>query len=879
MFGKKDRKPYEEVEEYRDLMEVPDHFEEGFTVKTILGVLFVALIMVPGNMYLGLMIGGGLGAAAQWVTIILFAEIAKRSFTTLKRQEVYLLYYVSISLVAAGTGTFQGLMWNQYLVQSPAAKQFGIAKLIPAWVAPPAGSEALIHRTFFHADWVPAIILLIVGMLISRVSWFTMGYMLFRLTSDVEKLPFPFAPIQAQGAMALAETTTGEESWRWRIFSTGAMIGLVFGAIYVGVPAITGAFLAEPIQIIPIPFVDFTQVTGNFLPATPLGFTAHLGPIFAGLVLPFWGVLGGFLGVMVYTIANPFLWKWGYLTHWRPGMGTIETFFVNNVDFWMSFGIGITLSIAMIGIYQVFTGVRKRKQEALARGEPSTGPPPGRGDFPIWICVALFVSATCAILVVGKVLLPGFSQYLWFFLFFGFIFTPIQSFINARLWAMVGQTVSIPYVREATILLSGYRGIDIWFVPLPLANYGVQAAKFREVELTGTKFTSILKAEIFMVPIVLATSFMYWSYIWKLAPIPSSSYPYAQLMWRLQAYQQCLWLTGTYRSEMEMDEGEGAVTWIPANLTDRTWWYWRARLVDMDRLADRLIASGQLEAGERTDFVQGELESKWVDWVKSFDDVAGPWTDVRTLFTDFEVARLVEAFIAGGVLSQEDRARFVQGALREEVLEKAGGHVPLRAMLREFEGRARLPERITQEFEGMREKEGRPLPDLTLAVIGPEDNLVVTTAVPDLLLRREEGGAEGHKVQYYFEMDSDLTFSSPWMQASTDEPWLFRAIQPQIIGAGLVIGLGSFIVLSMFGLPILLIFGYVRSLTTIPHWIITEIIGALLARFYFWKKYGKKQWRLYAAVLSVGFACGMALMGMASIAIALIQKSVSVLIF
>jgi heme A synthase len=60
---------------------------------------------------------------------------------------------------------------------------------------------------------------------------------------------------------------------------------------------------------------------------------------------------------------------------------------------------------------------------------------------------------------------------------------------------------------------------------------------------------------------------------------------------------------------------------------------------------------------------------------------------------------------------------------------------------------------------------------------------------------------------------------------------------------------------------------------------ITEIIGALLARFYFWKKYGKKQWRLYAAVLSVGFACGMALMGMASIAIALIQKSVSVLIF
>ena len=878
MLGKKERKPYEEVDEYRDLMEVPEQFEEGFTIKTILGVLFVALVMVPGNMYLGLMVGGGLGAAAQWVTIILFAEIAKRSFTTLKRQEVYLLYYVSISLVLAGTGTFQGLMWNQYLVQSPAAKQFGITKLIPSWVAPQPGSEALINRTFFHSDWVPAIILLVVGMVISRISWFTMGYMLFRLTSDVEKLPFPFAPIQAQGAMALAESTTGEETWRWRVFSTGAMIGLVFGAIYVGLPAISGAILAEPLQLIPIPFVDFTQVTGNFIPATPLGFTAHLGPIFAGLMLPFWGILGGFIGVMAHSVANPILWKFGLLTHWRQGMGTIETWFVNSVDFWMSFGIGITLAIALIGIYQVFTGVRKRKEETAASGRVSTAPPPGRGDFPIWICVAFFALATGGTIVVAMVLLPDFSHFLWFFLVFGFVFTPIQSFINARLWAMVGQTVTIPYVREAFIILSGYRGIDIWFVPLPLGNYGAQAAKFREVELTGTKFTSILKAEVFMVPLVLATSFMYWSYIWKLAPIPSSSYPYAQLFWRLWAYQRCLWYTGTFKSEMEVDEQEHTVKWIPANLTDRTWWYWRARGVDMDRLADRLIESGELDAGEKAGFVRGKLEAEWVEKLKTLDDVAGPWTEVRAVFTDFEVERLVDALVEGGELASGDRAEFMQGALRGEILEKAEQNAKLRAVLGEFEGKALIPERITQVLEETREREGRLLPGLGLNVVGPEDNLVVTTAIPDLVIR-PEGGPEGHALRYYFEIDLDPTFSSPWMQASTDEPWLFQAIKTEIIGAGLIVGVGSFIVLSVFGLPILLIFGYVRSLTTIPHWMVTEIIGALLARFYFWKKYGKKQWRLYAAVLSVGFACGMSLMGMASIAIALIQKSVSVLIF
>ena len=163
-------------------------------------------------------------------------------------------------------------------------------------------------------------------------------------------------------------------------------------------------------------------------------------------------------------------------------------------------------------------------------------------------------------------LLPGISQFIWFFLFFGFVFTPFQSFVNARLVGMVGQTVDIPFVREATIILSGYRGVDIWFIPFPLGNYGAQTQKFREIELTGTQFTSIIRAELFMVPIVLFTSFLYGSYIWKLAPIPSASYPYAQLIWRLRAYQQCLFITGTMRSELSVANDKAS--WAPANLIE-----------------------------------------------------------------------------------------------------------------------------------------------------------------------------------------------------------------------------------------------------------------------------------------------------------------------
>jgi hypothetical protein len=795
VFGSK-YNPKQDIEDYRSLMETPTHYEEGFTVKAVLGVLFVAFIMVPGNMYLNLMIGGGMGAAAEWVTIILFAEITKRSFTTLRRQEVYLLFYVATSVIS--TGAFEGLLYNQYLVQSPAAKQFGITRLIPTWVAPQPESEALLQRTFLHRDWLIPIVLLISGMVIARISWFTMAYTLFRINSDYERLPFPWAPVNAQGATALAENTQGVETWRWRVFSAGAMIGMVFGAIYVALPAITGALMTEPIRLIPIPFVDFTHVTGNFLPATPLGFTAHLGPIFGGMVAPFWGVVGTFIGVVLAIVLNPTLYHLGYLKLWHQGMGTIETVFVNGIDFWMSFDIGVTIAIALIGFHQVFQSIRQSRAARAANEGHGFAPPPGRGDFPIWLALGLYGICAAALIGISSLLLPEFSRFIWFFLFFGFVFTPIQSFVNARLVGLVGQTVEIPFVREATILLSGYRGVDIWFIPFPLGNYGAATQKFREIELTGTRFTSIIKAEVCMVPIILLTNFIYGSYIWKLAPIPSASYPYAQLLWRLQAYNQCLFLTGTMRSELDIAKDLQAASWTPSNLIENEWWYWRARLVDQE----------WLDTGGK----RGE---------------AGPWTANHAFYTFFSDGQ-----------PQEMRPRAPAGSAPPDTT-------------------------------------GLSLPALVMRE--PDDGLLLREPRPPL--RVEAGGAAPPGFVFYFEVDTDPQYTSPWIQHSTDRPWLFRALKPNIIALGTTFGVLSYTLLSVLGLPILLVFGFVRSLTTIPHFVITEMIGAMLARFYFWKKYGKKQWLQYAPILMVGFACGMALMGMGAVAVALIQKSVTVLIF
>ena len=95
-----------ELQEYRDLLKPPDHFEEGFDWKTIVGSIFIGFLMMPGSMYLQLVIGTGIGPAARWVTIILFAEMAKRSYTELKQQEIFILFFMAGASLAS---PFQGL--------------------------------------------------------------------------------------------------------------------------------------------------------------------------------------------------------------------------------------------------------------------------------------------------------------------------------------------------------------------------------------------------------------------------------------------------------------------------------------------------------------------------------------------------------------------------------------------------------------------------------------------------------------------------------------------------------------------------------------------------------------------------------------------------
>jgi hypothetical protein len=539
-------------------MVAPDHWEEGFGIKSMIGGLFVGLIMTPASMYMNLVTGRDIGGAAQWVTVILFIEVARRAFTSLRRPEIYVLYYMAGASLVGGAG---GLLWNQFLITSTNMRQFGIADKIPSWVAP-SDPNILGSRSFLHSAWLPAVGLMALGQILQRVDHFGLGYVMYRLTSDVEKLPFPMAPVGAQGITALADASGGQETWRWRVFSFGAMLGLVFGAVYLALPAITGAFLPEAISIFPIPFKDLTGNTESFLPAVPMMLTLDLGLVISGMVLPYWAMVGSFIGLLAGIVGNPILYHYGILHTWVRGVGALSTINANTLDFYLSFSLGLTAAIAFIGFYQVFESLLKKKDAMDQAGAHKVdwrqlfNPPAGRGDISIWIGIGIYVLSTTTTITTAYFLLnhahlsnpansPVTRTLLVVLLFYGFIYTPIISYVSARMEGIIGMSVNIPFVREATFILTGYKGAAIWFAPFPAYNYGAQTSYFRQTELTGTKISSMIKAEAFILPVVIISTLVFSQFIWRIAPVPSSAFPFANQYWEQMAYRSALFMSST----------------------------------------------------------------------------------------------------------------------------------------------------------------------------------------------------------------------------------------------------------------------------------------------------------------------------------------------
>jgi len=531
-----------ELEFYRSLMEPPDTFDEGFTWSSLIGAIFIALIMVPGSIYMGLMMGQGLGGPSQWVMVILFIEIAKRTHQVLTKAQIFVLFYMTSAAMAV---PFRNLLWNQFFVRSQAVIGQGMVDQIPVWVAP-TDPAVLATRNFFDPAWWPAIGMVLFSLLIGRVDNAVLSYGLFN----------PMAPIGAQGIAALAEDMEerqkGRTSTRWQAFAIGGALGLVFGFVYIGLPTLTDAFFHETIKVLPIPFSDWTGKTQDFLPAVATGLSYNMGFFVVGMVIPFWACVGAVVGFVITCVLNPLLYLHGKgqfkLSSWRKGDSTIETIFKNRVDFYFSFGLGISLAIAAIGIGSIVRNVLEQRRHRTA--ERAVIVPKSRGDIPTWFIVGFYFLSTTIYITVSMLLLRWHDgrYHMGIFvvlLIYGFLYTPLVSYATARLEGMIGRTLPIPFVREAGLILSGYEGIACWFLPMPMHDYGRRAMFYRQAELTGTRFTSIWKTEAILVPFIIMAGILYMQFIWSMGEVPSPAYPFADMMWELNARNQVLMYSAT----------------------------------------------------------------------------------------------------------------------------------------------------------------------------------------------------------------------------------------------------------------------------------------------------------------------------------------------
>jgi len=96
--------------------------------------------------------------------------------------------------------------------------------------------------------------------------------------------------------------------------------------------------------------------------------------------------------------------------------------------------------------------------------------------------------------------------------------------------------------------------VKVWFLPVPMADYGGGTVGYRQSELTGTRFWSIWKTEIILTPIVLISSILFAQFIWSLGPIPGPQYPYAQKMWELNAAGSTIILSSTLGRFSQFEE-------------------------------------------------------------------------------------------------------------------------------------------------------------------------------------------------------------------------------------------------------------------------------------------------------------------------------------
>jgi len=511
-------------------------FKSGLTWRSVFACIYMIFVFTPAIIWFRLsIVGVAVGGAVSFCTLLIFVEISRLSGNPITKHEAVILFNLAV-LASLPTNYFINMIYREYFVLSDIAHRFGVSQYVPTWYAPPAESGVWELRTFLHPAWIMPFFVLFASSFFAIFSGLFFGLLAREIYIETERLPFPLQMVNVDAVVTLTE----RQEDRLAILTYASIVSLIYGVLLYTIPTASGAF-GNMIRFIPVPWIDFTYEIEKMLPGGAFGIGTDLVLIAMGLMLPFRVVLSMFIGSLaIFMVLNPLLVNLkmtNWATRWTPGMDFSLIWRESTLWFWACPVIGMALAAGVTPILMHPRTIAKAFKFGYGGSEERiSGNPP-----PKWLMIFSFLFGAGGLIALNWWLVPDFP--LWALFLFQVVFPFLLMITQVRMLGVTGQSFSPPYLSQLTILASGYTKYDAWFLPFQLTPGTWWCSNFKICQLTETKIESWIKAYLLCWPLAMIMVFVYVSFFWQMAPIPSALFPAPAIEWPVTATYQAIWIT------------------------------------------------------------------------------------------------------------------------------------------------------------------------------------------------------------------------------------------------------------------------------------------------------------------------------------------------
>ena len=528
------------------------HFKPGLTWRSTLALIAAALIVAPASIYISMIGGGTLALSSAFVIAIILSELTRLSANPLTKQELFITYEAA-NIIAAANAAGIGFYWiifRLFYITNPISWAFKINGVpiplkIPDWLAPPLGSSAYYARTLFHPDLFKAEIVFTTFTLLYLVAELAMVMITTYTFVEIEKLEFPLSKID----VSLVETLAEREPEQLQAFTLSIYPGALYGLILVALPILAG------ITFVPLPWIDVTPLIEPYFPGAIFGIATDLTPWIAGFLVPFNAATGMILGSLAtWTIGNYVFLKVfpkvfpEWVMEYRQGMNIGLLWSRSHFRIWFAPQIGLSFALAAVVVLRFYKSIiRAFKAFIKAISLPATQ----RTFPPLPILIIMYLGGTITSAIIHN-FLTGFP--LWISIPYTVGLSFMMGMASTAAMGETGYTIPLPYVWHTIVYFSPYNEYSGWVIAPVLAGTSAPGwtNMMKACYLTETRPMDLLKAIIMSIVLTQIIGIISLDFFWRIAPIPSSAYPFTLNDWARIAIGDSLLITRAIRIDAKI---------------------------------------------------------------------------------------------------------------------------------------------------------------------------------------------------------------------------------------------------------------------------------------------------------------------------------------